>query len=88
MTEALTVRLAVMTAAFSNIKFLTIRSNFLVLIKLLESRESRPTLFGIVFDIYHFSSYFFMYCLSPLFSVCIVAKSALTAELKSSSAEV
>lgn len=84
MTEALTVRLAVMTAAFSNIKSLTIRSNLLILIKLLESRESRPTLFGIVFDIYHFSFYF--YVLS--FSVCTVAKSALTAELKSSSAEV
>lgn len=58
MAEALAVRLAVMNAAFSNIKFLMILSDSLSLIRLLKGKESRPALFGILFDIYHFSSYF------------------------------
>lgn len=58
MAEALAVRLAVMDAAFSNIKSLMILSDSLSLIKLLKGNESRPAFFGILFDIYHFSSYF------------------------------
>ncbi|CAF2258607.1 unnamed protein product, partial [Brassica napus] len=56
--EALAVRSAVSTAASSNIKSLTVYSDFLVLISLLKAKESRPTLYGIVFDIYHLSRLF------------------------------
>ncbi|KAF2540268.1 hypothetical protein F2Q68_00029727 [Brassica cretica] len=58
MAEALAVRLAVMTAAFANIKRLLILSDSLSLVSMLRSKESRPALFGIVFDIYHSGFYF------------------------------
>lgn len=58
MAEALAVHLAVMTADFAKIKSLLILSDSLDLINLLNKMELRPALFGIVFDIYHFSSYF------------------------------
>ncbi|XP_013718786.2 uncharacterized protein LOC106422541 [Brassica napus] len=58
MAEALAVRLAVMTAACANIKSLLILSDSLDLVKLLIKKESRPALFGIVFDIYYFTSLF------------------------------
>ena len=58
MAKALAVRLAVMNAAFSNIMSLMIMSDSLSFVKLLKGKESRPALFGILFDIYHFSSYF------------------------------
>ncbi|CAG7907769.1 unnamed protein product, partial [Brassica rapa] len=58
MAEALAVRSAVMTAASSNIRSLTVLSDSQTLIKLLKTKESRPALFGIIFDIYHFSSLF------------------------------
>ncbi|WZZ67574.1 hypothetical protein YC2023_078944 [Brassica napus] len=58
MAEALAIRLAVMTAAFSNIKTLAIMSDSLTLIKMLKQKESRPALYRILFDIYHFSTYF------------------------------
>ena len=35
-----------------------ILSDYLSLVKLLKGRDSVPTLFGILFDIYHFSSLF------------------------------
>lgn len=56
--EALAVRSAVSMATSSNIKSLTVYSDSLVLISLLKTKESRPTLYGIVFDIYHFSRLF------------------------------
>lgn len=58
MAEALAVRRVVMTATFTNIKRLLILSDSLTLINILRNKESRSALFGIVFDIYHFSSYF------------------------------
>ncbi|XP_013583484.1 PREDICTED: uncharacterized protein LOC106292444 [Brassica oleracea var. oleracea] len=83
MAEALAVRLAVMNAAFSNIKSLMILSDSLSLIKLLKGNESRPALFGILFDIYHFSSYFdvLSFCFIPRlqnFEADLVAKLALS----------
>lgn len=83
MAEALAVRLAVMTAAFSNIKSLLILSYSLTLIKLLKGKESRPELFGILFDIYHFSSYFDAISFSFILRLQnsdadLVAKSALS----------
>ena len=58
MAEVFAIRLAVMTAAFSNIKSLVILSDSLTFITLLKGKETRPGLFGILFDIHHFSSYF------------------------------
>ena len=58
MAEALAIRSAVMYAASSNVKSLMIRSDSLSLVKLLKERGSVPALFGILFDIYHFSSSF------------------------------
>ncbi|CAG7883126.1 unnamed protein product [Brassica rapa] len=58
MAEAIAVRSAVMTAASSNIRSLTVLSDSKVLISMVIAKESRPTLFGILFDIYHFSSVF------------------------------
>lgn len=54
-----------MTAASSNIQSLTVLSDSLVLISLLKAKESRPVLYGIMFDIYHlcrlFDIIFFCY---------------------------
>lgn len=58
MAEALAIRSAVMMAASSNIRSLTVLSDSQTLIKLLKTKESRPALVGIIFDIYHFSSLF------------------------------
>nr|VDD36601.1 unnamed protein product [Brassica oleracea] len=58
MAEALAIRSAVMYAASSNVKTLLIRSDSLSLVKMLKERNSVPALFGILFDIYHFSSTF------------------------------
>lgn len=82
MSEALAVRRAVMTAAFANFKSLLILSDSLDLIKLLNKVESKPALFGIMFDIYHFSTYFdvISFVHVPRLSNCeadSVAKSAL-----------
>ncbi|XP_048596479.1 uncharacterized protein LOC125578183 [Brassica napus] len=55
MAECLAIRYAVMTAASSNIRSLTVFSDSQVIIKLLKTKESRPLLFGILDDIYHFS---------------------------------
>lgn len=83
MAEALAIRLAVMTAAFSNIKSLVILSDSLSLITMLKARESSAALF----DIYHFS-----YVISFSFIPCLqnsdadsVAKLALSSFLVSSS---
>lgn len=56
--EALAICLAVMHAASLNIKSLMILSDSLALVKLLKEGGSVPALFGILFDIYHFSSFF------------------------------
>lgn len=87
MAEALAIRLAVMTAAFSNIKSLVILSDSLSLITMLKARESSAALFGTLFDIYHFS-----YVISFSFIPCLqnsdadsVAKLALSSALVSSS---
>lgn len=53
--EALAVRLAVMTASSSNVRSLIVLSDSQVLINMIRAKESRPELFGILFDIYHFS---------------------------------
>nr|VDD32897.1 unnamed protein product [Brassica oleracea] len=58
MAEALAIRSAVMYAASSNVKSLMIRSDSLSLVKLLKERGSVPAFFGILFDIYQFSSSF------------------------------
>ncbi|KAG2305617.1 hypothetical protein Bca52824_025365 [Brassica carinata] len=77
-------------AAFSNIKSLVIRSDPLTLVTLLKEKESRPGLFGILFDIYHFSSY--VELISFCFIPCLqnveadgVDKSALADAVVSSS---
>ena len=58
MAECLAIRSAVMYAALLNIKSLMILSDSQSLVKLLKERGSVPALFGILFDIYHFSSLF------------------------------
>ncbi|KAF2616940.1 hypothetical protein F2Q68_00042484 [Brassica cretica] len=58
MAEAIAVRLAVVTAVYSNVRSLAVLSDSLSLIKLLKNGESQPELFGIMFDIYHYLSYF------------------------------
>ncbi|KAF3609094.1 hypothetical protein DY000_02051004 [Brassica cretica] len=55
MGEALAVRLAVMTASSSNVRSLIVLLDSQVLINMIRAKESRPELFGILFDIYHFS---------------------------------
>ncbi|XP_018453439.1 uncharacterized protein LOC108824501 [Raphanus sativus] len=58
MAEAIAIRSAVMYAAASNVKVLMILSDSLSLVKLLKEKNSVPALFGIAFDIYHFSATF------------------------------
>lgn len=58
MGEALAMRAAIMIAFTSNVRSLTIRSDSLALINLVKAKESRPELFGILFDVYHFSNLF------------------------------
>lgn len=88
MAEALAVRLAVMKTAFSNMKSLVILSDSLSLITLLKGKDSRPELFGILFDIYHFIPYFdaISFCYIPRFQNTEadgVAKSALVSVIAS-----
>ncbi|XP_056842911.1 uncharacterized protein LOC130495527 [Raphanus sativus] len=58
MAEAIAIRSAVLYAASSNVKSLMIRSDSQSLVKMLRGRDSSPALFGILFDIYYFSSSF------------------------------
>lgn len=58
MAECLAIRSAVMHTASLNIKSLMILSNSQSLVKLLKERGSVSVLYGILFDIYHFSSLF------------------------------
>ncbi|CAF1887997.1 unnamed protein product [Brassica napus] len=58
MAEAIAVRLAVATVVYSNVRSLAVLSDSLSLIKLLKNGGSQPELFGIMFDIYHYLSYF------------------------------
>lgn len=51
MAECLAVRSAVMKAASSNIKSLTVFSDSQALVKLLKAKESKPQLFGMMGDI-------------------------------------
>ncbi|RID72173.1 hypothetical protein BRARA_C04078, partial [Brassica rapa] len=83
MAECLAIRSAVMHAASLNIKSLMILSDSQSLVKLLKERGSVPALFGILFDIYHFSSLFDVISFSyvPRLSNVMadsVAKSALS----------
>ncbi|WZY78541.1 hypothetical protein YC2023_024925 [Brassica napus] len=55
MAEAITIRSAVMHAASLNVKSLMIMSDSLSMVKLVKGKGSFPALFGILFDIYHFS---------------------------------
>ncbi|KAG5392130.1 hypothetical protein IGI04_022093 [Brassica rapa subsp. trilocularis] len=80
--EALAVRSAVMMAASSNIQSLTVFSDSSVLISLLKTKESRPALYGIMFDIYHLCRLFdtISFCYVPRLQnteADEVAKSAL-----------
>ncbi|KAG2321699.1 hypothetical protein Bca52824_014912 [Brassica carinata] len=58
MAEAIAVRLAVATTVYSNVRSLGVLSDSLSLIKLLKNGGFQPKLFGIMFDIYHYLSYF------------------------------
>ncbi|KAF2566519.1 hypothetical protein F2Q68_00026556 [Brassica cretica] len=58
MAEAIAVHRAVALAFYSNVRSLEVLSDSLSLIKLLKTRGCQPELFGIMFDIYHFMSYF------------------------------
>lgn len=58
MAEAIALRSAVMTAASSNIRSLTVLSDSKVLISMVKARESIPALFGILSGVYHFSCLF------------------------------
>lgn len=58
MAEAVAIRSAVMVAASSNILYLMVLSDSQVLIDMVKAKETRPALFGIMFDIYHFSCLF------------------------------
>ena len=89
MGEALAVRLAVMTVSSSNVRSLIVLSDSQVLINMIRAKESRPELFGILFDIYHFSSSFDCISFRFIQRLCnatadVVAKSAL-ASLNSAS---
>ena len=84
MAEAITVRSAVMKAASSNIRSLTVYSDSQVLISMIKTKETRPALYGILFDIFYFSSLFetisFMFIPRLENSEAdLVAKSALAA---------
>ena len=58
MAEALSIRSSVMYVAASNVKTLMIRSDSLSFVKMLKERNLISALFGILFDIYYFSSIF------------------------------
>ncbi|KAF3599253.1 hypothetical protein F2Q69_00039276 [Brassica cretica] len=84
MAEAIAVRSAVMKAASSNIRSLTVYSDSQVLISMIKTKETRPALYGILFDIFYFSSLFetisFMFIPRLENSEAdLVAKSALAA---------
>lgn len=82
MAEALSIRSSVMYVAASNVKTLMIRSDSLSFVKMLKEGNSIPASFGILFDIYYFSSIFYVVSFTyvPRFNnvlVDSVAKSAL-----------
>ncbi|CAG7906802.1 unnamed protein product [Brassica rapa] len=58
MAEAIAVHRAVSLAVYSNVRSLAVLSDSLSLIKLLKKGWYQPELFGIMFDIYHFMSFF------------------------------
>ena len=58
MAEALAIRSVVMYDASSNVKSLMIMSDSQSLVKLLKRESLIPVLFGILFNIYQFSSSF------------------------------
>ena len=58
MAEAIAVHRAVALAVYSNVRSLAVLSDSLSLIKLLKKGEYQSELFGIMFDIYHFISFF------------------------------
>lgn len=82
MAEAIALRSTVMCAASSNLRSLTVLSDSQVLISMLKTKTSKPALFGILFDIYHFGSvldsisFMFVPCLKNL-EADSVAKLAL-----------
>ena len=83
MAECLAIPSAVMHAASLNIKSLMILSDSLTLVKLLKGRGLVLALFGILFDIYHFSALFDVISFSYVSRVSngvadSVAKSALS----------
>lgn len=82
MAEAVAVHSAVMLAAVSSIRSLTVLSDSKVFISMLKTKASRSALFWILVDIYHFSSVFgtcnFLFIPRLLNSEAdLVAKSAL-----------
>ena len=58
MAEAIAVHRAVALAVYSNVQSLAVLSDYLSLVKLLKKGGYQPELFGIMFDIYHFMSFF------------------------------
>ncbi|XP_013639114.1 PREDICTED: uncharacterized protein LOC106344250 [Brassica oleracea var. oleracea] len=83
MAEAIAVRLAVVTAVYSNVRSLAVLTDSLSLVTLLKKEATQPELFGIMFDIYHALSYFdriSFHFISRTFNgeADLVAKSALT----------
>lgn len=85
MAEYLAVRSAVMAAAASNIRSLTVFSDSQVLTRMLKAKETRPSLFGILSDIYQFSKAFeaISFVFIPRLQNCevdLVAKAVLALE--------
>ncbi|CAG7898442.1 unnamed protein product [Brassica rapa] len=68
MAEAIAVRSAVMLAASSNLQSLQVFSDSQALVSMVKAKESRPALFGILFDIYHFSCLFDTISFSLIYS--------------------
>lgn len=92
MAECLAIRSVVMTAASSNIRSLTVYSDSQVFINMLKRKESQPSLFGIMGDIYHFSRAFeaISFVFIPRWEnldADLVAKASLVREETLSSAE-
>ncbi|RIA05584.1 hypothetical protein BRARA_K00102 [Brassica rapa] len=89
MAEAIAIRSAVMLAASSNLRSLQVFSDSQTLVSMVKAKESRPVLFGILFDIYHFSCLFDTISFSFIprlqnFEADLVAKSALALADRSS----
>lgn len=84
MDESLAIRSMVMYAASSNVKSFMIWPDSLSLVKMLRERGSSLALFGILFDIYHFSFSFFAF-VSHLSNVKVDSAAKISSSLINSS---